>query len=419
MSVLVLGAGVIGVTTAYQLAKRGHEVTVIDRKDDCATECSYANGGQLSYSHAEPWASPAVLPKIPHWLWQEHSPLVFRLRMDPAMWLWAMKFLMCCTEKKAVKATENMLRLALYSRQCLEAVEAYTHVQFQQSQKGILHIFRDELMMEANVHHAEFQKKLGCDFTLLASRQECETLEPALKHAPARIVGGIHFPMDGTGDVYMFTQELKKYLQEKHQVKFVYNTSVEQILVESYEVTGVKTDKGLMKADAYVACLGAAAPKLLHPLGIKLPIYPMKGYSISIPIADDAEAPTVGITDQGNKIVFSRLGNILRVAGTAEFAGYDDSVNDNRIATLKTMAKETFPDCGDYNEATTWACLRPQIPDGSPVLGRSPYRKLFLNAGHGTLGWTLACGSAKIVADILEGGQPDISLKGLDMARFG
>jgi D-amino-acid dehydrogenase len=417
MKVLVLGSGVIGVTTAYQLAKRGHEVAVVDRRNGSAAECSFANGGQLSYAHVEPWASPSVLPKLPKWLLSKNSPLVFHFRADMAMWKWALQFLSNCTSEKARESTINMMRLALYSKQCFAELESETAIKYSKISKGTLHTFKNEELMQGNIAQAEFQKTLGCDYKVLNSRAECEALEPSLKYSPSDIIGGLYFPVDETGDVYEFSQNLSHMLTDKG-VQFHCGATIKNILTDSEKITGVETDKGILTADKYVVCMGASSPLLLKKIGVHLPIYPMKGYSISIDIKNMEKTPEVGITDQSNKIVFSRLGNILRVAGTAEFAGYDDSITAGRIETLKRMTKESFPDSGDIDNAKPWACLRPSTPDGSPIIGGTKYNNLFLNTGHGTLGWTLSCGSAKAAVEILEGKVPEIDLNGLMIDRF-
>jgi D-amino-acid dehydrogenase len=407
MKILVLGSGIIGVTTAYQLAKSGHEVSVIERNSQSAAECSFANGGQLSYAHVEPWASPALLPKIPKWLVQKNSPLVFNPSADMRMWAWAMKFLACCNSSQAEVSTRKMMLLSLYSKQVFAEIESETGIQYSKISKGTLHTFKDEKLLNANIRQAKFQKELGCDYEVLTSRAACEEKEPALKYSPTNIIGGLYFPCDETGDVREFAVNLAKISADKG-VKFHYGTSVVEILTNGDKITGVKTDKGLFTADKYVVCMGAASPLLFNKIGVKMPIYPMKGYSISIDIKNSDKAPTLGITDQSNKIVFSRLGNIMRVAGTAEFAGYNDSIKKSRIDTLKRMTKESFPDAGDIDHANEWACLRPSTPDGCPLIGGTKYGNLFLNTGHGTLGWTLSCGSAKLIAHVIDGKKTDI-----------
>ncbi len=417
MKVIVLGAGIIGVTTAYYLNKLGYEVTVIERKNVSAAECSFANGGQLSYSHAEPWASPAALRKIPKWLISAHSPLVFRPSADINMWKWALSFLGRCTDKKKEEATEDTLRLALYSRECFADIMKDTGIEFSYLNHGTVHTFRHEEALAANIAQAEFQKQLGCDYEILHTRADCEKKEPALKYSPTKIIGGIFFPLDATGDVNQFSINLTDYLINKG-VKFVYGQTVKEIIKDGDRITGIVTDKSRYDADNFVMSLGASSPVLLRKIGINVPIYPMKGYSLSIAIKDMEKTPLAGITDQYNKIVYSRLGNILRVAGTAEFAGYDDSVNKERLATLKKMVYELFPHAGDVENAKEWSCLRPSTPEGTPILGKTGYNNFYLNTGHGTLGWTLSAGSANIVADIISSKEPEIDLKGLTMEKY-
>lgn len=418
MKITVFGAGIIGVTTAYYLHKQGHEVTVLERNESSGLECSFANGGQLSYSHAEPWATPASLKKVPKWLFSSDSPLVMHPSLDPHMWSWAISFFKHCKNEIKDASTKNTLRLALHSRDCFAEIIKETGIEFSYLQKGTLHIFRDNESLAANITQAEFQKKLGCPFQLLNSRAACEQIEPALKHSPLPIVGGIFFPIDATGDVYQFTHNLTKYL-EARGVQFLYGRNVLHVLSEGDEISAVMTETGRLESDAFVVSMGAASPILLRKIGINAPIYPMKGYSISVEITDSEKAPTVGLTDQFNKIVYSRLGNIMRVAGTAEFAGYNNNIDPERINTLKRMVMQCFPDAGPLgNTVKEWACLRPSTPEGTPILGNTHYKNLFLNTGHGTLGWTLSCGSADIVANIISGKPQKVDLTGLTLAKY-
>jgi len=417
MKIIVLGAGVIGVTTAYYLNKLGFDVTVIDRNKQSAAECSYANGGQLSYSHAEPWATPAALKKIPKWLITKDSPLVFHPSRDLNMWQWALKFLAHCTNAQKEQATRNTLRLAMHSRDCFAEIIKETGIEFSYLDKGTLHTFRDEKSMAANIGQAEFQKQLGCDYQILNTRKDCEKIEPALKYAPAKIIGGIFFPIDASGDINQFTLNLTKYLEGKG-VAFAFGENIKEILTDGERVTGVRSDVALHNADNFVVSLGAATPILLRKIGINAPIYPMKGYSLSVDIADSAKAPTVSITDQYNKIVYSRLGSVLRIAGTAEFDGYNDTVSANRIGTLKRMVQQLFPECGNINTGRPWACLRPSTPDGAPIIGKTKYKNLYMNTGHGTLGWTLSCGSASIVSEIISTKGSLFDLNGLSLAKY-
>lgn len=417
MKIIILGSGIIGITTAYNLAANGHEVEVIDRMPEPAMGCSFANGGQLSYSHAEPWASPAILAQIPKWLMDKNSPLKIVLQKDPDMWKWFWQFLLSCRTRKTKYNSQNIMRLSLYSKRCLARLEQETDITYSQSKNGILHHFQDEKLMQLNIAQAKFQKALGCDFEILEGRKACTEKEPALRYCPQEIIGGIYFPLDQSGDANEFARNLSAICKEKG-VNFHYNTKIKKLAKYGAHIQHVETDKGIFTADAYVVALGSSSPAFLGQIGINIPVYPMKGYSLSIPITNPDAAPEMGITDQRNRIVFSRFGNILRVAGTAEFSGHNDNIEQKRIATLRKMAKQNFPACGDIDSAKPWAGLRPATPDGSPVIGRSPFDNLFLNTGHGTLGWTLSCGSAKIISDMIDGKKPEITLGGLTIDRF-
>lgn len=415
MKIIVLGAGVIGVTTAYFLARDGHEVTVIDKEPGSAEECSFANGGQLSYSHMEPWATPAALPKIMQWLGKKDAPLIFRMRADYAMWQWGMQFLRAATHAQSRETTRQMLGLSLYSREVLHALYAEHPLQFSYQQQGILHIFHYQQALEQEIAQARYQEQFGCSFRVL-SREECLQHEPALQNTTQPLVGGIHFPLDEIGNAHDFTVQLAALCQ-KLGVTFLYNTEIEGFELEGDSINGIHTAQGTLKAERYVMALGAHSVAFGRQLGLKLPIYPMKGYSISIPVEGQEGIPAASITDQTYKIVYSRLGDIIRVAGTAEFAGYDATLNEERITPIIRDVMQLFPQLihdGNKDHIKKWACLRPSTPHGRPLLGQTPYRNLVINSGHGTLGWTLACGSARIVADIIAGKKPDIEMKGLE-----
>ena len=417
MKVIVLGSGIIGVTTAYNLYKSGHEVTVIDRRSTSGEECSFANGGQLSYSHAEPLASPNILPQIPKWLISKNSPFKLNLTSDLSMWKWISQFLLNCNNKKARYNTQNIIRLSSYSMNCLRKIEQEIEIDYKKSKGGILHYFDDKKALEYNIRQANFQNTLGCEFEILHGREACIQKETALRYSTKNIEGGIFFPIDECGDANQFTVNIAKIL-EQNGVKFEYNTNIKKFAKYNGKIQHVDTDKGSFKADSYVVAMGSYSTNILNELEVNIPVYPMKGYSLSVDILNDDAAPKIGITDQKNRLVFSRLGNTLRVAGTAELAGYDDNLTKKRIKALKIMAKENFPACGDFEKAKIWSGLRPSTPDGSPIIGKSPYKNLFLNTGHGTLGWTLSCASAKIICDLIEGKQPEISLSGLTIDRF-
>lgn len=414
MKVLVLGSGLLGVTTAYALGKRGFDVTVIDRQPESARECSHANGGQLSYSHAEPWASPAVLPKLPKWLVDPESPLVFRLRADWQMVRWGIKFLKNCTAARANENCVALLRLGLYSRRKMNELRSETGIAFDYSSQGILHIYGSDKDFDAAKQQNAFQAKFGSDQREL-SREETLNLEPALAHTKRSIIGGIHSFMDESGDPYLYCNALAKFCSERYGAKFQYGVNVQSLIEEGGRIVGVNTDQGDISADQYVMSLGSYSPIFLRDIGIDVPIYPMKGYSITLPANEFC--PRISLTDGTHKIVFSRLGNRLRVAGTAEFAGYNDKINERRIKPIVSAASKLFPKADWNQDISKWACLRPSTPDGPPLLGYTPYENLYLNTGHGTLGWTQAAGSAAIVADIIEGKQPEILMQGLTIGR--
>ncbi len=418
MHVCILGGGVIGVTTAYLLAERGHRITLIERKPAAGMDTSYANGGQLSYSHAEPWSNPALFSKLSHWIFQKNAPLVLRPNLDFRMWKWSLQFLAQATQKRADENTKNMLRLMLYSRSMTQELVARTKVNFAYRQTGILHIFRNQAMLEGNLRQADFQAKLGCPYEKF-STEDCVAREPALSQSASQLVGGLFYPLDESGDIHIFTQGLAHLLSERFKsVVIQYNTEIEKLNIAGRNVISAITSHGEFKADAFVMAQGSYSAKTLRQVGVQVPIYPMKGYSISVPVGDTSSAPMMSLTDQSLKVVYSRLGGVLRMAGTAEFAGYNHSIKESRIAHMKKSVQELFPHCPGVEQAVPWACLRPQTPDGSPILGRSPLENLYLNTGHGTLGWTNAAASAHIVADMVEGKKPAIDLTGLDISRF-
>ncbi len=415
MKILILGSGLLGVTTAYELGKRGFDVTVIDRKEEAAAETSFANGGQLSYSHAEPWANPAVLPKLPSWMLRSDSPLVFRPRADINMIKWGLSFLRNCTKLRADAGTVNMLRLGLYSRERLHIIKDAENLEFDFSDKGILHLYSSEEEFENGKRQIDFQAKFGGDEKIL-SRDEVYKLEPALAHSSRKIVGGVHAHIDESGDARTFCLRLSEVASKRFGVKFEYGVSINKLKTERSRIVAVETSKGDMVADGFVLALGSYSSVYLRQIGIDVPIYPMKGYSITLEAND--LCPNISLTDGLHKIVYSKLGNRVRVAGTAEFAGYDTSINEKRIAPIIKAASGLVPKADWSQKISKWACLRPSTPDGSPVMGKTPFTNLFLNTGHGTLGWTQAAGSAAIVADIIENKPPEIILQGLTLERY-
>jgi D-amino-acid dehydrogenase len=414
MKVLVLGAGVLGTSTAWYLVERGHDVTVIDRREGAGLETSFANGGQISVCHAEPWANPDAPLKILQWLRRDDSPLLFRLRMDPAQWRWGARFLYECLPSRTRENIAQIVRLSLYSRAALQELRAATGVEYDALARGILHYYTDPAEFERAVGAASIMNQHGLD-RAVKTVDEAVAIEPALRGARDRIVGATYTATDESGDAHKFTRELAR-LAAARGARFLYNRTIQAARTQGGRVCGIAVKDGqgretTMTADAYVVALASYSPLLTRPLGLYLPIYPAKGYSASVPVADPASAPTVSLTDDSAKIVFSRLGERLRIAGTAELSGYSTDLNPVRCEALIRRAREMFPGAGDYDRATFWTGLRPSTPSNVPLVGRTRYPNLFLNTGHGTLGWTMACGSGRALADIISGRPPEVDFK--------
>lgn len=407
MKIIVLGAGVIGVTSAWYLAQAGHEVSVLDRQSEAGMETSFANGGQVSAGHAEPWAKPAVIPKLLRWLGREDAPLLFRPRADWAQWEWGLRFLRECIPGRFERNCRALAGLAVYSRDCLRALREQTGVRYDELSRGILNFTTSASEFEDLARHAETMRALGIE-RQVKSAAECLQIEPALRHSEDRVAGGVYTPQDESGDAHRFTKELARRCAERG-VAFRYGTVVEAI---EQQGDAIRLQGGeRLLADAYVVALGSYSPLLLKGLGLRIPVYPLKGYSITLPLgpAESMTAPEVSLTDEAHKIVISRLGNRLRAAGTAELAGYDASVNPVRCNAIARRIRQLFPALGGITLVDRWAGLRPATPSNVPIIGRTRLRKLFLNTGHGTLGWTLACGSAKALADLVAGRKPEVA----------
>jgi D-amino-acid dehydrogenase len=409
VKVIVLGAGVIGVTGAWYLAEAGHEVTVVERRPEPGMETSFANGGQISAGHAEPWAKPSVVPKMLRWLGREDAPLLFRPRADWAQWKWGLGFLRECMPGRFERNTQALAGLAAYSRDCLRSLVDRTGIRYDALARGILHFCTEARDFQALARHAEAMRSLGMRREL-KSAAECLAIEPALLGSRAKVVGGVFTPQDESGDAQAFTQELARLCQEKG-VRFEFGKTVAAIDASGDRVEKIILGGQGLSADAYVVSLGSYSPLLLRPLGISIPVYPLKGYSITLSLgaAEANAAPMVSLTDEAHKIVISRLGNRLRAAGTAELNGYDTEINTLRCEAIVRRIRELFPRLAEIEPSHRWAGLRPATPSNVPVIGRTRLRNLYLNTGHGTLGWTLACGSGSLLADLVSGRAPEVA----------
>jgi D-amino-acid dehydrogenase len=416
VKVLVLGGGVIGVTTAYYLANSGHEVTVVDRQAAPALETSFANAGEVSPGYASPWAGPGVPIKAIKWLLMRHGPLVIRPKLDPAMWVWLIRMLRNCTAARYAVNKSRMIPLAEYSRDCLRALRAREAIHYDERSRGTLQLFRAQAQLDGTAGDIAVLKQYGVPYQVL-DRDGCVGAEPALAAVKHRIAGGLLLPQDETGDCHMFTQALAARAADLG-VRFLFGTTIERLQADATGVAGAATSAGLLRADAYVVALGSWSPLLLRPLGIAIPVYPVKGYSITVPIADPLAAPVSTVMDESYKVAITRLGDRIRVGGTAEVSGYSDRLYPARRATLDHSLTELFPRGGKLADATFWSGLRPMTPDGPPLIGATRFANLHLNTGHGTLGWTMACGSGRVLSDLLSGTSPEIDTSDLALTRY-
>lgn len=417
MKIIILGSGVIGTTSAYYLAKAGHEVTVVDRQQSAGLETSYANAGEVSPGYSAPWAAPGIPLKAIKWMLARHSPLVIRPRLDSDMWRWVFQMLTNCTAARYEVNKSRMVRLAEYSRDCLAALRAATGISYDERTQGTLQLFRTQKQLDGAATDIAVLQRFGVPYELL-DPAGCIRVEPALAQVRGKFVGALRLPGDETGDCFKFTQQLAR-MAEQAGVTFKYDVSIQRLLTEGGKISGVVTSSGVMKADSYVLALGSYSPLLLREIGLHIPVYPIKGYSITIPISDEKSAPESTIMDETYKVAITRLGDRIRVGGTAEIAGYDLTLRKSRRETLEHSVTDLFPHGGDVAKAEFWAGLRPMTPDGTPVVGPTPYRNLFLNTGHGTLGWTMACGSGRLLTDLVTGTRPEIDTEGLFMDRYG
>ena len=416
MNIIVLGGGVIGVTTAYFLSAAGHEITVVERREGPGLETSFANGGQISVSHAAPWSRPELPGQLIRWMGRRDAPFRMIPQPDPHMWRWGISFLRNCNSARFHRNAVRLQRLAAYSQKMLTQVRETTDIEFHHAARGILSVFRTIEAYEAAAEHADALRGEGVNKEVLDTR-ECLRREPALQDTAQRITGGIFSPLDECGDAHIFTQELAKHCA-RGAVTFRYNEQIMSIDTNGDTATSVTTGNDRLEADAIVVAMGSESPLVTRPLGIPLPVYPVKGYSVTIPIEGRNGAPSMGIADEERKIVVARLGDKLRAAGTAELVGYDRRIDERRARSVLKPLLELFPNGGDAEQVTFWTGLRPMTPDGSPVIGPTRVRNLYLNAGHGSVGWTLACGSARLVSDMISGEPSEIDPSEWALARY-
>jgi len=416
MKIVILGAGVIGVTSAYYLARAGHEVTVLDRQPGSALETSYANAGEVSPGYASPWAAPGIPVKALKWLFMKHAPLIIQPRFDIATWRWMLTMLANCTATRYAVNKARMVRLAEYSRDCLAELRAETGIAYDERMQGTLQVFRTSKQLDGIGKDIEVLRADGVPFEVL-DRAGCVVAEPGLERSAEKIVGGLRLPGDETGDCFKFTNALAS-LAEKLGVTFRYGVDIRRVEAAGGRVVAVETTTGKVNADMFVVALGSFAPQLLAPLGLDLPVYPVKGYSITVPIVNERLAPVSTVMDETYKVAITRLGDRIRVGGMAEIAGFSTDLPPSRRATLEHSVEDLFGGAGDQGRALFWSGLRPMTPDGTPIIGPTRYPNLFLNAGHGTLGWTMSCGSARVLADLVSGRRPDIDAEDLALARY-
>ena len=415
MRVIVLGSGVIGVASAYYLAQQGAQVTVLDRQAGPAEETSFGNAGQISPGYSTPWAAPGIPFKAVKWMFQHHAPLA--INMDGSMWQlqWMAQMLKNCNAQSYAINKERMTRVAEYSRDCLRELRKETGIQYENRSKGTLQVFRNEAQLDMVQRDIAVLKECGVPHELLL-KDDLAKVEPALEYAKDKLVGGLHLPNDETGDCYLFTNALAN-LAKDLGVEFKFNQNVEKLVVEGDEIKGVLVNGEVLTADRYVLAFGSYSRDFLKPLELNLPVYPVKGYSLTIPIVDTNFAPQSTVLDETYKIAITRFDQRIRVGGMAELSGFNHGLNEDRRGTLEMVTQDLFPG-GDLAQASFWTGLRPMTPDSTPIIGATKFKNLFLNTGHGTLGWTMACGSGKLISDLVLNHKTDISTEGLSIQRY-
>jgi len=419
VKIVVLGSGVLGVATAYYLARAGAEVTVIDRQAGPALDTSFANAGQVSFGYSTPWGAPGIPTKAMKWMFERHAPLSIRPDGTLFQLRWMVDMLRNCSADRYAINKERMLRLSNYSRECIGQLRADTGIAYEGRQAGTLQLFRTQKQVDQAQRDMRVLQECGIEYELLDPTGVCQA-EPALAQARAPIAGGLRLPADETGDCFMFTNALAR-LAEGLGVKFRFDTGVEALLTDGQgAIAGVRLatpGREVVKADRYVLAMGSYSRPLLLSTGLDIPVYPVKGYSLTIPIQNAALAPVSTVLDETYKIALTRFDNRIRVGGMAELSGFDHTLRPQRRATLEMVTQQLFPG-GDLPRAEFWTGLRPMTPDSTPIVGRTPVKNLFLNTGHGTLGWTMACGSGRLLADMVMGRPTEISTEGLSVDRY-
>ena len=418
MKILVLGAGVIGSTAAYELARTGHDVTVIDRQQGPALETSFGNAGEVSPGYSAPWAGPGVPAKAVKWLLMHHRPLVIRALLDPVMIGWCLKMLRNCTSARYELNKGRMVRLAEYSRDCMKELRAATGIRYDERMQGTLQLFRTQAQLDGTAQDIEILKRWSVAWELL-DMDGCVKVEPALQRTREKFVGGLRLPGDETGDCFMFTNRIAELAREKGAT-FRFGETIGAIVSEGGRVTGAALANGTkLDADAVLVALGSYSTAMLAPLGLRIPVYPVKGYSITVPITDPRAAPESTVMDETHKVAVTRLGDRIRVGGTAELSGFDLRLHEARRRTLEHVVTDLYPAGGDVSRATFWCGLRPMTPDGTPIVGATRVKGLYIATGHGTLGWTMAAGTGRVMADLIGGTKPAIDMNGLGIERYG
>jgi D-amino-acid dehydrogenase len=416
MKVAILGSGVIGVTSAWYLAQAGHEVTVIDRQDGPALETSFANAGEISPGYASPWAAPGIPMKALRWLFMKHAPLILRPQMDMAMLRWMTAMLGNCNERSYAINKSRMVRLAEYSRDRLIELRRETGISYDERTQGTLQLFREQKQLDGIAKDIAVLQADGVPFEVLDAAG-CVAAEPGLASSGVPLAGGLRLPNDETGDCFKFTNALAE-MAKAAGVTFLNGHSIGRIVEQNGKISHVETNRGHVIADAYLVAMGSYSPLLLAPLGIRLPVYPVKGYSITVPIVEESRAPVSTLLDESYKVAITRLGDRIRVGGMAELSGYSRGLPKARRDTLEYSVGSLFPSAGNLSRASFWSGLRPMTPDSTPVIGATRLSNLFLNGGHGTLGWTMACGSGQVIADIISGRKPAIETADLAISRY-